>query len=96
MPKVNRFHAYTKIKEAVDLKAELVITDDSHIYDTLGNSVNHDIVNHSAKQYVVGNVYINRGLLEPVQEGRDRAVSPGLDKASPAVFRRVSVSVQQS
>jgi hypothetical protein len=59
MPTVNRFNLYGKIKETVDLKAELVITDESKLYDTLGNSLNHDIVNHSAKQYVVGDVHTN-------------------------------------
>ena len=42
VPVVNRFNLYNKIKNTV-VGAELVITDDSQIYNDLGNSVNHDI-----------------------------------------------------
>jgi transposase-like protein len=58
MPQVNRFNVYGRIKENVIADAELIITDDAHLYKSLGKHFNrHEIINHTAKQWVNGEVH---------------------------------------
>ncbi len=58
VPQVNRFSIYGKIKENVIIDAELIVTDDAHLYKSLGKHFNrHEIVNHSDKQWVRGEVH---------------------------------------
>lgn len=59
VPRVNRFNVYGKIKENISADAELVVTDESQLYKSLGKHYAHAIINHSIKQYVVGNVHTN-------------------------------------
>jgi hypothetical protein len=58
VPQVNRFNIYGKIKENVIADAELICTDDAHLYKSLGKHVNrHEIVNHSEKEWIRGEVH---------------------------------------
>lgn len=58
VPEVNRLSIYGKIKENVIVDAELIVTDDARIYDSLGKDFNrHETVNHSAKEWVRGEVH---------------------------------------
>ena len=58
--RVNAWNVVNKIKEHVSTEAELVITDESKIYDRLPrHGYQHDIVNHSRKEYVRGEVHTN-------------------------------------
>jgi transposase-like protein len=58
VPAVNRFHIIEKIKDNVSIEAPLVCTDDSRMYNRMpGNVQKHEIVNHSAKEWVRGDVH---------------------------------------
>ena len=58
VPQVNRFSFYGKIKENVIADAELIVTDEAHLYKSLGKHFKrHEIVNHSAKQWIRGEVH---------------------------------------
>ena len=60
VPKVNSWVMSGKIKENIRTDAELVVTDDSKVYDFMERAgYRHDIVNHSRKEYVRGNVHTN-------------------------------------
>ena len=57
-PQVNRFSIYGKIKDNVILDAELIATDEAHLYQSLSKHfARHEIVNHSAKQWIRGEVH---------------------------------------
>jgi transposase-like protein len=56
--KVNRDNVIDKIRDNVAITADAVYTDDSHLYDRLPPNVKkHEIVNHSAKEWVRGDVH---------------------------------------
>jgi transposase-like protein/DNA-directed RNA polymerase subunit RPC12/RpoP len=59
VPEMNRWNIYGKIKDNVSADAEMVVTDESNLYKSLGKHYAHAIINHSIKQYVVGNVHTN-------------------------------------
>jgi transposase-like protein len=52
----NRFFINPKIKGQVSPEAK-VMTDESRLYDTLGKFYEHEIVNHSGKEWVRGDVH---------------------------------------
>ena len=55
---VNRFNVIDKIKDNISIDAPLICTDDSRLYDRMpGNVQKHEIVNHSAKEWVRGDVH---------------------------------------
>jgi transposase-like protein len=56
--KVNRHNVIDKIKDNVAITADAVYTDDSRLYDRMPDNVQkHEIVNHSAKEWVRGDVH---------------------------------------
>lgn len=58
IPTVNRFNVIEKIKDNISINANLVCTDDSRLYDRMPSNVQkHEIVNHSAKEWVRGDVH---------------------------------------
>lgn len=58
VPALNRWHMIDKLKEGISVEAELVCTDESNLYIRMPENIqNHEIVNHSAKEYVRGQVH---------------------------------------
>jgi transposase-like protein len=58
VPKVNRHHVIEKIQDNISIDASAVYTDDSRLYDRMPSNVKkHEIVNHSAKEWVRGDVH---------------------------------------
>jgi transposase-like protein len=58
IPAVNRYHVIDKLKDNIAVDASALYTDDSAIYDRLpANIQKHEIVNHSAKEWVRGDVH---------------------------------------
>jgi transposase-like protein len=58
IPNMNRFYVVDKIKDNISIDAELVCTDESQLYKRMpANVQKHEIVNHSAKEYVRGEVH---------------------------------------
>jgi DNA-directed RNA polymerase subunit RPC12/RpoP/transposase-like protein len=58
VPKVNRFHVIAKIKDNIAINTDLVCTDESKLYHRMPDNVQkHEIVNHSAKEWVRGDVH---------------------------------------
>lgn len=58
VPALNRFHVIDKLKEGISVEADLVCTDESRLYDRMPDNVQrHEIVNHSAKEYVRGEIH---------------------------------------
>jgi transposase-like protein len=58
VPKVNRHHIIGKLEDSISIEADAVYTDDSHLYDRMpANIQKHEIVNHSAKEWVRGDVH---------------------------------------
>jgi transposase-like protein len=58
VPAVNRFHVIDKLKDNISLEADAVYTDDSRLYERMPDNVQkHEIVNHSAKEWVRGDVH---------------------------------------
>jgi transposase-like protein len=58
VPKVNRHHVIQTIQDNISIDASAVYTDDSRLYDRMpGNVKKHEIVNHSAKEWVRGDVH---------------------------------------
>jgi transposase-like protein len=56
--KVNRQTVISKIEDHIDITADAVYTDDSPIYNKMpGNVQKHESVNHSAKEWVRGDVH---------------------------------------
>ena len=47
------------VKNRVSPKAQLLATDESTVYRTLGETYTHETVNHSVKEWVRGNVHTN-------------------------------------
>ena len=57
IPQVNRYHVISKIEGNVSIEAK-VYTDESHLYKRMPPNVqHHEIVNHSAKEWVRGDVH---------------------------------------
>jgi DNA-directed RNA polymerase subunit RPC12/RpoP len=55
---VNRYKVIDKLKDNVSINAKAVYTDDSRLYERMpANVQKHDIVNHSAKEWVRGDVH---------------------------------------
>jgi DNA-directed RNA polymerase subunit RPC12/RpoP/transposase-like protein len=55
---MNRFNVIDKIKDKISIKADLVCTDESQLYKRMPENVQkHEIVNHSQKEWVRGNVH---------------------------------------
>jgi hypothetical protein len=59
VPAVNRFVLVGKIRSNISPEAELVVSDESHLYKALGREYRHQIVNHTEKEYVRGNIHTN-------------------------------------
>lgn len=58
VPQVNRFHVIDKIKDNIAIETDLVCTDESQMYKRMPDNVQkHEIVNHSAKEWVRGDVH---------------------------------------
>jgi transposase-like protein len=58
VPALNRFHVIDKIKEGISVEASLVCTDESQLYVRMPKNITrHEIVNHSAKEYVRGEIH---------------------------------------
>jgi transposase-like protein len=58
VPALNRFHVIDKLKEGISVETSLVCTDESQLYKRMPENItNHAIVNHSAKEYVRGEVH---------------------------------------
>ncbi len=58
IPKVNRFHVIDKIQDNIAITADHVYTDESQIYKRMPENVQkHEIVNHSVKEWVRGDVH---------------------------------------
>jgi hypothetical protein len=58
IPQVNRFHVISKIKDNIAIDIDLVCTDESQMYKRMPDNVQkHEIVNHSAKEWVRGDVH---------------------------------------
>lgn len=53
------WHITGKILANVHAETELVVTDESKIYDALGARFNHETINHGSKEYVRGNIHTN-------------------------------------
>lgn len=57
VPAVNRLHVIDKIKNNISIQANAVYTDESQLYNMPSNIQRHEIVNHSAKEWVSGGVH---------------------------------------
>lgn len=58
VPQINRFHVIKKIQDNIAINTDLVCTDESQMYKRMpGNVQQHEIVNHSAKEFVRGDVH---------------------------------------
>jgi hypothetical protein len=57
IPRVNRHHIIQKLKDTISLEADLVCTDESPMYKRFPEGMTHEIVNHSAKEWVRGDVH---------------------------------------
>jgi len=58
MPEVTRKNVADKIKDDISIKADALYTDDSSLYDKVpANVKKHEIVNHSAHEWVRGDVH---------------------------------------
>jgi hypothetical protein len=60
MPNMSRYHAVRKMNETISPEAELLATDDGKFYKRMPvnlRGVTHEIVNHSGKEWVRGNVH---------------------------------------
>lgn len=58
VPALNRYHVIAKLKDGISGDASLVCTDESQLYKRMPNNVQrHEIVNHSEKEYVRGEVH---------------------------------------
>jgi len=58
IPALNRYYVIDKLKEGISVEAELVCTDESRLYQRMpSNIVRHEIVNHSVKEYVRGQIH---------------------------------------
>lgn len=58
VPHVNRYHVIDKLATQVSIDADLLCTDESQLYKRLpANIQKHEIVNHSAKEWVRGDVH---------------------------------------
>jgi transposase-like protein len=47
------------VHHVVSDKVSTLVTDDARVYDTLGEEYPHEIINHSARRYVVGAIHTN-------------------------------------
>src|SRR5713226_5256620 len=55
---LNRYNLISKIKDNISIDADLVCTDESPMYKRMPKNVKkHEIVNHSAKEWVRGDVH---------------------------------------
>jgi hypothetical protein len=57
VPNVNRFYVIDKIKEGISIEADLIVTDESQLYKRMPTDTPHEIVNHSEKEWVRGNIH---------------------------------------
>ena len=58
VPNVNRENVISKIEDHIDITADAVYTDGSPLYDNMPSNVQkHESVNHSAKEWVRGDVH---------------------------------------
>jgi transposase-like protein len=58
IPAVNRYHVINKLKDNIAVDASALYTDGSNLYDRMpANIQKHEIVNHSAKEWVRGDVH---------------------------------------
>lgn len=58
IPAVNRYHVIDKLQDNISVDANALYTDDSRLYEPMpANIQKHEIVNHSAKEWVRGDVH---------------------------------------
>ena len=58
VPALNRYHVIDKLKEGISVDASLVCSDESQLYKRMPKNITrHEIVNHSEKEYVRGEVH---------------------------------------
>ncbi len=58
VPAMNRHHIVGKIKDEISITADAVYTDESSLYKRMPENIQkHEIVNHSAKEWVRGDVH---------------------------------------
>src|SRR5258708_5768720 len=58
VPQINRYYVIDKIKDNIAINTDLVCTDESQMYKRMpANVQKHEIVNHSAKEWVRGDVH---------------------------------------
>jgi transposase-like protein len=58
VPALNRYHVIDKLKEGISVEVDLVCTDESQLYKRMPENITrHEIVNHSEKEYVRGEVH---------------------------------------
>ncbi len=58
IPQINRKNVIDKIEDSISIEADLVCTDESPIYNRMPENVKrHESVNHSAKEWVRGDVH---------------------------------------
>jgi transposase-like protein len=58
VPKINRHHVIGKLQDNISVNADALYTDESRIYDRVpANIQKHEIVNHSAHEWVRGDVH---------------------------------------
>ena len=97
VPQINRFHIVSKIEDNISIEADLIATDESQMYKRMPENVkNHEIVNHSAKEWVRGDVHTCTidgywGLLKRGIIGSFHLISI---KAPPPLPDRVSVPLE--
>jgi DNA-directed RNA polymerase subunit RPC12/RpoP len=58
VPHINRYHVIDEMKDNIAIDTDLVCTDESAMYKRMPDNVKkHEIVNHSAKEWVRGDVH---------------------------------------
>ena len=98
VPQINRFHVIDKIKDNISIDTDLVCTDETKLYKRMPENVKkHEIVNHSAKEWVRGDVHTGTidGYWGLAEARHHRIIPPGFDKAPAPLSERVSVPLEQ-
>jgi transposase-like protein len=58
VPQINLYHVIAKMQDTISINTDLVCTDESQMYKRMPDNVRkHEIVNHSAKEWVRGDVH---------------------------------------
>jgi transposase-like protein len=57
--RVDRETVMRFVRRVVSDKVSTLVTDDARVYDALGAEYPHEVINHSAKRYVIGAIHTN-------------------------------------